>query len=311
MSASSTKAGFLERRLAGEQQVLARPLRALLKKAPVVCRPEASVREAVALMHAEDVGSIVVVDAAGAPRGIFTTTDLVAASAQGMEARTVGEHMTASPFMLPGHAMAYEAALAMVAMGIRHVLVGEDGKLAGVVSERDLFSLQRLGLGEITTEIRLAAGVDTLAGIAAEIRKLARLLVEEGVAAEQLTRFVSVLNDRLCQRLLEVERKHHQWEDVSWCWLAFGSEGRFEQTFSTDQDIGIIFALHDSWLPAAVVDRLLPFARGVNDALVACGFPLCEGNVMASNPKLCLSAEEWRHKARGCIERPALDALLD
>jgi len=311
MSASSTKAGFLERRLAGEQQVLARPLRALLKKAPVVCRPEASVREAVALMHAEDVGSIVVVDAAGAPRGIFTTTDLVAASAQGMEARTVGEHMTASPFMLPGHAMAYEAALAMVAMGIRHVLVVEDGKLAGVVSERDLFSLQRLGLGEITTEIRLAAGVDTLAGIAAEIRKLARLLVEEGVAAEQLTRFVSVLNDRLCQRLLEVERKHHQWEDVSWCWLAFGSEGRFEQTFSTDQDNGIVFASHAGASPDTVRERLLPFAHAVNAGLDACGFPLCKGQVMASNPAMCLSLDEWQARIGGWVTTPEPNDLLN
>src|SRR5688572_4397067 len=311
MSASSTKAGFLERRLAGEQQVLARPLRALLKKAPVVCRPEASGREAVALMHAEDVGSIVVVDAAGAPRGIFTTTDLVAASAQGMEARTVGEHMTASPFMLPGHAMAYEAALAMVAQGIRHVLVMEDGALAGVVSERDLFSLQRLGLGEITTEIRLAGSIEVLVEIAAEIRRLARLLVEEGVAAEQLTMFVSVLNDRLCQRILEVERKKHQWDDISWCWLAFGSEGRFEQTFSTDQDNGIVFVAHDGAAPDAVRERLLPFARRVNEALDACGFPLCKGEVMGSNPQMCLSLDEWKARIRGWVTTPAPNDLLN
>src|SRR5688572_23399361 len=103
MSASSTKAGFLERRLAGEQQVLARPLRALVKKAPVTCPAEATVREAVALMHANGVGSVVVVDAAGTPQGVFTTTDLVAAAAQGRDGRPVGETMTASPFALPGH----------------------------------------------------------------------------------------------------------------------------------------------------------------------------------------------------------------
>lgn len=311
MSASSSKGGVLGRRLAGEQQVLARPLRTLVQKPPVVCRAEQSVSEAGRLMHAADVGSVVVVDAGGAPIGIFTTHDLVASAAQGLEARPVSELMTAAPFALPGHAMAYEAALAMVGMRIRHVLVIDDGRLIGIVSERDLFSLQRLGLGEITTEIRLAASVEVMVELAAEIRKLARLMVDQGVAAEQLTMFVSVLNDRLCQRILEIERKNHRWEQISWCWLAFGSEGRFEQTFSTDQDNGIVFVAHDNAPPDATRLRLLPFAKSVNDALDACGFPLCQGQVMASNPRLCLSVEEWKEKIRGWIEAPQPNALLD
>jgi CBS domain-containing protein len=219
--------------------------------------------------------------------------------------------MAREPFSLPGHALAYEAALAMVSRGIRHVLVMEDGRLAGVVSERDLFSLQRLGLAELTTEIRLAASVEVLVDLAAEIRKLARLLVDEGVAPEQLTMFVSVLNDRLCQRILEIERKGHRWESTSWCWLAFGSEGRFEQTFSTDQDNGIVFVAHDGTPADAVRKRLLPFAERVNAALDACGFPLCKGLVMASNPKMCLSLDEWKARIRGWVVTPEPNDLLN
>jgi CBS domain-containing protein len=311
MSASSTEAGFLQRRLAGEQQVLARSLRALVTKPPVVCRERQTLREAVALMEQHQVGSVVVVDAASRPVGVFTTRDLVAGAARDRMDAPVAEFMTVSPVSLPGHAMAYEAALAMVAQGIRHVLVMDDGVLVGVVSERDLFSLQRLGLGEITAEIRLAASVEVLVDLAAEIRKVARLLVDEGVAAEQLTLFVSVLNDRLCQRILEIERKRHEWGALGWCWLAFGSEGRFEQTFSTDQDNGIVFAAHDGRQPDAVRAQLLPFARRVNEALDACGFPLCKGEVMASNPKLCLSVEEWQSRIRGWVQAPEPKALLD
>lgn len=311
MSASSTSAGFLERRLAGEQQVLARPLRALFSKAVVTCEPGTTAREAVALMHANEVGSVVVVDGSGRPIGIFTTRDLVKASALGQDARAVRELMTPDPFTMPAHAMAYEAALAMTSMGIRHVVVIDDHGLAGVVSERDIFSLQRLGLAEITTELRLAGSVELLVKIAAEIRRLARLLVDEGVAAEPLTHFVSVLNDRLCQRVLEIERKRHRWDAVSWCWLAFGSEGRFEQTFSTDQDNGIVFASHDGAPPDAVRGKLLPFAFAVNEALDACGFPLCKGKVMASNPQMCLSVEEWQQRIRGWIDTPNPNDLLN
>jgi CBS domain-containing protein len=301
----------LEHRLAGEQQTLALPLRALIRKPPVVCREDLGVREAVAIMHGRGVGSVVVLGADARPAGIFSERDLLAAVARGEDGRRVGELMTRAPLALPAHAFAYEAALAMIARRIRHVLVTDDEKLIGVVSERDLFSLQRLGLGELTTEIRLAGEVGTLVSIAAEIQKLTRLMVEQGVAAEQLTLYVTVLNDRLCQRVIEVVRKRHQWEQISWCWLAFGSEGRLEQTFSTDQDNGIVFEAHDGAAPEAVRARLLPFAREVNQALDACGFRWCKGNIMACNPELCLSAEEWRRKIGAWLETWEPKALLD
>src|SRR6188768_3699112 len=103
MSASSTSPGFLERRLAGEQQVLARPLRALVKRPAVVCASGTPLRDAVQLMHAEGVGSIVVVDGAGVPLGIFTTTDLLGAAAQGRDQGAVDESMAPRPFALPAH----------------------------------------------------------------------------------------------------------------------------------------------------------------------------------------------------------------
>jgi CBS domain-containing protein len=301
----------IEHRLAGEQQTLALPLRALVRNAPIVCREDRSVREAVAIMHQHGVGSVVVVDADSRPVGIFTERDLVGAIARGLDAQSVAEFMTRSPVALPAHAFAYEAAMTMIGNRIRHVLVTDDASLIGVVSERDLFSLQRLGLGELTTEIRIAGDVTVLENIAAEIRRLTRLLVEQGVAAEQLTLYVSVLNDRLCQRVIEVVRKRHQWEQISWCWLGFGSEGRLEQTFSTDQDNGIIFSAHDGADPADVRTRLLPFAKEVNQALDACGFRWCKGNVMASNPELCLSVEEWRAKMGGWLAKWEPQALLE
>ncbi|MHB8668064.1 MAG: DUF294 nucleotidyltransferase-like domain-containing protein [Burkholderiales bacterium] len=307
---SSTKIQ-LQHRLAGEQQTLALPLRALIRNQPVVCGENQSAREAGAIMHQRGVGSVVVLDAESRPMGIFSERDLVAAVARDLDRRPVADFMTRAPIALPAHAFAYEAALAMTANRIRHVLVTDDAKLIGVVSERDLFSLQRLGLGELTTEIRLAGEIATLQRIAAEIGKLTRLLVDQGVAAEQLTLYVSVLNDRLCQRVIELVRKRHQWEQVSWCWLGFGSEGRLEQTFSTDQDNGIIFLAHDGADPADVRSRLLPFAREVNEALDACGFRWCRGNVMASNPALCLSAEEWRAKMGGWLTNWEPQALLE
>lgn len=300
-----------ERRIAGEQQTFARPLRSLLRGAPVTCDAALTIAEAAALMRTEGVGSVIIVDAAGRPAGILTSHDMVRALADGAGAQPVAERMSRDPFTLPAHALAYEAAVAMISLRIRHVVVTEEGRVAGMVSERDLFSLQRLGLGEITMEIRLAQTVERVAGIAIGVRKLTARLVEQGVAAEQLMALVSVLNDRLSQRVIEIVRKRHDLERISWCWLAFGSEGRLEQTLASDQDNGLLFQAHDAAAPQAVRARLLPFAHEVNTALDACGFALCRGNVMASNPELCLSLEEWRAKMGGWVEAAVPKALLD
>ena len=301
----------LERRLAGDHQTLARPLRTLVRRPPVVCGEGSTVGEALAVMHAEGIGSIVIVDAHARPVGIFTERDLVAVALGAGLAQPIAQVMTRDPLGLPGHTPAYEAALAMIDRRFRHVLVTEADQLVGVVSERDVFSLQRFGLGELTMEIRLARDVAALAGLAERVRRLTRLLVAQGVAAEHLTTFVSVLNDRICQRVIELVRNRHAWERVSWCWLAFGSEGRLEQTFATDQDNGLIFESHGDAGPSEVRTRLIPFAREVNEALDACGYPLCKGNVMASNPELCLSVAEWKAKMEGWLHNSDPKALLD
>jgi CBS domain-containing protein len=300
----------LDQKLVGEQQVFAPPLGSLVHRAPVVCTEETSLDEVVRVMREQGVGSMVVVDQRSRPVGIFTEHDLLRVLAEDLRGTPVGAVMTRDPIALPAHALAYEAALTMAENNIRHLLVTEEGKLIGVISERDLFSLQRLGLAELTMEIRLAADIRLLARLAGEIRRLTARLVEQGVAPEQLTLFVSVLNDRLSQRVIEIVRKRHGWEHIGWCWLAFGSEGRLEQTFSSDQDNGLLFQAHA--VSAAEARKvLLGFAREVNEALDACGFPLCKGNVMASNPELCLSLDEWKAKMGGWLDNPDPKALLD
>ena len=302
---------LLERRLVAEHQTLAQPLRSLLRREPVVCTEGESLRTALQRMHEAHVGAIVVVDALDRPSGIFTERDLLRAMPDVQLDSPITEVMVREPLSLPAHTPSYEAALLMMEHRIRHLLVTEEERLLGVVSERDLFSLQRLGLGELTMEIRLARDIDTLAALAGRVRRLTRTLVEEGVAAERLTLFVSVLNDRISERIIDLVRKRHAFDRIGWCWLAFGSEGRLEQTFATDQDNGLLFVAHDGTPDAAVREKLLPFAREVNEALDACGFPLCKGNVMASNPELCLSFDEWQAKLTGWLENSEPKALLD
>jgi CBS domain-containing protein len=93
------------------------------------------------------------------------------------------------------------------------------------------------------------------------------------------------------------------------CWLAFGSQGRCEQTPATDQDNAILF--DDEAEPEPRRRAVLPLALQVNRALDRCGFALCRGNVMASNPDWCLSHSEWQERFSSWIDRPEPQALLN
>jgi CBS domain-containing protein len=63
--------------LAAEQQTLTRPLRELVRHAPVSCRAEATLAAALPLMAQHRVRSLVVVDAGGAPVGMLTLVDVL------------------------------------------------------------------------------------------------------------------------------------------------------------------------------------------------------------------------------------------
>jgi CBS domain-containing protein len=121
---------------------------------------------------------------------------------------------------------------------------------------------------------------------------------------------ISSLNDRLAVRVLELTAGHFDLAGLALCWLGLGSEGRGEQTIATDQDNGLVFATDAGVPPAAARERLLPFARAVNEALDRCGYPLCKGRVMAMNPQWCLTLPEWQAAFAQWIDRGDPDSLL-
>jgi CBS domain-containing protein len=278
-----------------EQQSMSSSLAAVVRREPVTCLQNSTIRQALQLMEDNGVGAMVAVDDQR-PLGILTLHDVlsrVALANADLDQPVIGIMSTALT-TLPPHALAHDAALAMAKQGIRHVLVTDNGRLTGVISEKDLFTLQRVGLSQISTSIRHATTIGLLKQCAHDIQQLARNMLAQGMAAEQLTQIITTLNDLLTARIIELELADSPVQEIEFCWLALGSEGRFEQTLNTDQDNGIIFLPKANEDPAMLRAILLPFAKRINLALAECGFPLCGGDVMASNPKWCVSLDEWR-----------------
>lgn len=299
---------------ASEQQTLNSPLAGIGSRSPVSVLPDTPLRTALEGMSKANVGSLVIVSEDRKPLGVFTRTDLLdrVVLADLPHTAPISQAMSPTPFMLEENATAYDAMLAMATNGIRHVLVTDaEGRLTGVVSERDLFALQRVGLRQIRQTIESAENVEALQQSAADVRQLSFNMLAQGIGAEQLTQFISALNDAITRRVIQLNLANHNFDGIEWAWLAFGSEGRDEQTFSTDQDNGIVFACTDPAAVDALKQRFLAFALDTNKDLDRCGFPLCKGNIMASNPQWCLTLDEWKEQFSDWIRIPQPDALLN
>jgi CBS domain-containing protein len=285
-------------------------LLAIARKPPAAVSAGTPLAQALALMDGRRIGSLVVVDASGAALGILTRGDVLerVTLAQLPLDTPVSQVMSSPVKTLDAGACAQDAVLLMARHGFRHVPLTDGGRVVGIVSERDLLSLQRPSTERLSEAIHAAHSVDELRVAAQDIRRFAAELLEQGVGAQQLTRLISHLNDVLTDRLVRLIADAHGVSLERACWLSFGSEGRSEQTIATDQDNGLVF---DSDTPARDRPAWLAFAGDVNEALDTCGYPLCKGNVMASNPECCLTSAEWCARFLGWIEHGAPEDLLN
>ena len=300
---------------ASAMRTMSTPLAELARQPALTCTPDTPLHDALKLMHDANVGSIIVVEPASGGEsvvGILTRSDLIRSVILPMIelATPIKNVMSRNVRTLPTDASAADASLMMAEHSIRHIPIVDEGvprrSVIGVVSERDLFTLQRLGIRQMSTAIEHADNVSALASIAADIRALSHHLVAQGVSVSHLTRLISRLNDQLTIKLLTLTTAERAISPDSFCWLSFGSEGRREQTIASDQDNGILF---DS--SRVTRERVLQLAEHANEALAACGFPLCTGNIMARNPQWCLTFAEWQLNFSTWIDSGDPSALLN
>ncbi len=277
------------------EQSMETPLGSLIKNAPISCSPANPLREALSKMQQMRIGSMLVTDDAQHAVGILTRYDILGrVTLPGVSLDTPISQVMVSPVRtLDVSDTAQDAALLMSRHAIRHVPITRGGAVVGIVSERDLFAMQRMSLQQLSNALRGASSIDQLKSLSPDIRQFAARLLGQGIQSRQLTALVSHLNDLLTERLLDLLSVEHGLDPLQACWIALGSEGREEQTVATDQDNALI--LRDDTSDADR-SKWLALAQQANETLDECGYPLCIGRIMASNPELCLTLSEWQER---------------
>ena len=109
--------------------------------------PGRSMREAAKFMTDHNVGAVVIIDPEEPGPGIITERDVVRSLGAGEDpdAEFVRDHLTSRATFADGDWDLEKAADAMAKGGFRHLVVVEDGELAGIISMRDLIQVWRPG----------------------------------------------------------------------------------------------------------------------------------------------------------------------
>jgi len=281
---------------------------------PAVTAPrDLSIQGAARLMSHHGISSLVLVDGDAVPVGIITDRDLrdkVAARGRDI-AEPVANIMSCSLIKAEAAQYCFEALLTMLRHNIHHLLIVDEGRLRGIVTNHDLLVLQGTSPISVVREIEGQTDLDGLEQAAAKVASIVGLLLKDGAHAGNITRIVTELNDRLVRKVIEFALRALGPAPLPWCWLAFGSEGRREQTFRTDQDNALVYADPRTPEEAAAALAWFPaFARFMKDGLVRCGFAPCPANYMADNPRWNQPLAAWRELFTRWITNPNPEALL-
>ncbi len=291
-------------------------------KKPVTCSPELSLREAATIMQAQGVGSILVTDARNFPVGIITDKDFRREVVTGKLpiSAPVSRLMSRPVITLrPGLSVA-EAQLVMLRHDIHHLCLTHDGSdqspVVGVLSEHDLLLHQGSHPVIFIREIRRAENTASLCQVRSRSERLLHNYLQQEVSMGFIATVMTAINDALTRRCLELGREElakagKELPEADFCWLALGSQGREEQLLRTDQDNALVFA-SDKTGEARERERtgFLELAEIVNRLLFELGFAYCPAEMMARNPKWCLSLPEWKEQFARWVLEPTPKAIM-
>jgi CBS domain-containing protein len=280
----------------------------------VSTQEDTTIRVAAQIMSEQRISSIVIRDRNSLPTGMVTDRDFrekVVSKGRNVD-EPIKNIMSTSLIRVDARDHCFEAVLKMIKYNIHHILVITDGKLTGVITNHDMMMLQGTSPLSLTKDIESQQTIEGLIPVSKKINGIVGLLLKEGAKASNITMVITEINDRLVRKVLECAERKHGKPPVAYCWIGFGSEGRKEQTFKTDQDNAIIMADPATEAEAEAAKKYFSaFAEFVRDSLLQCGFPPCPANYMASNPQWCQPLKVWKKYFSTWISTPTPEAVLN
>lgn len=268
----------------------------LVKNPPEIVSQSTDIRTAADRMSTLGLSSLLVQDGFQSIVGIITDKDLRSkVVAKGLSVNSpVHRIMTGPVNSISARALCFDALLQMMVDQVDHLAVEDCGEIVGVISAQDIMVFQGASPLFLFREATGQRKIEGLYGLAQRLPLLIRTLIEEGGKAHKITKMVTILNDHILSRLISLQCEEMGEPPALFCWLMLGSEGRKEQVFRTDQDNALVYEEPRGKPASAEAEAYFKeFTRHAVDHLLACGYPKCKQDIVASNPLWCKPYSVW------------------
>lgn len=287
----------------------------------LTCSPETSIREAAQLMTEAQVSSIVVCGQGNFPLGIVTDKDLRSkVLASGVStARAVSEVMT-SPVVTAkkqdGFSNIY---LSMIRHRLHHLVLTEDGSadspVCGIISDHDIFLSMGNSPAVLIHGLMNTLDVGDMRIIRDSAEQMLRYYLENEIAMEFVASVMTEINDVIISQAIVIAQTQLRpdfpgMDEIRFCFLSMGSEGREEQLLRTDLDNALLYQDVPPGRQSEATEYFQKLGELVIEVLLACGFAPCPGKIMASNAEWNQPLSVWKGYFSEWILHPTPEALM-
>ena len=282
----------------------------VINKSPVSVDVETSITVAAQIMTNQKVSSLLVTRE-DKLIGIITDRDLrsrvVAAS---LDIHLPVSHiMTPNPAQIMGNRTLFDALALMTERNIHHLPVIDQQTLVplGMVTASDIIRHQRGNVLFIIGELSKAENLYELTRLSWQLPHYFSAHAKKAGDYDIAGKILSQATDIMTRKLIGFFQQANGKAPIMFAWLVYGSQAREDQTMGSDQDNGLLLAERPSEAQAEYFAKMADY---VCNGLAKCGIKLCDGNIMASNPKLRLSLEEAIEEAKRWVKAPTKDAIM-
>ncbi len=254
-------------------------------------------------MAEKNASCVLVTDEEGKLTGIFTEKDVtrrVALRCDGSE--SIEQVMTSRVYSAGQGDYLYHTIARMRRLGHRHMPVVDDAnRPLGLLDLQDAMAVAASHVVEHIDALTQVPELYGLQEVKAVQTVVAQELLDDTLPAPEIQALLTHVNNDIYSRVAEkvtetIEKAGGGAPPVRYAVIVMGSSGRGENFINPDQDNGIIFEDYPVERHNEVNDYFIQFSELMTWNLEAIGFPLCDGNVMATNPLWRKSISEWKQQ---------------
>lgn len=277
---------------------------------PALLAQDDTVKQAAQALSKQHCYMAVVHDPSNKISGVITASDISSrVVACGLPYDTkISQVMTRDVFTCDAEDSLDHVFESMIMHNVRYLPVTQNGELRGLITTTELLQNSALEAVYLIRDVKNASSSAELELLSKRVRSVFISMLETGMRPHAMQRMMSRIADIFYERIIVLTLQELDPPPCSFSFIATGSLARNELQLLSDQDNAIIT---ERPLDTKENAYFLSFAQTVCQTLSKCGYSLCEGNYMASNPAWCTSYNEWTAKYNHWIADTSPSALLN